>query len=308
MESTIEVAFAKQYSPMLYMLSRQKKSKFAPKCRFETIRNAKEAFFDRLGLAEGEEMTTRHPPTPNHEIPNTRRRCSITGYHVNSYIDHLDKLQMMLDPQNPYTQAQAADLGKQMDIRIIAAMTGTAYAGEDGATSVTFAQDSISINGDATATTIGTAATAAGSGAVADISLSKMLLMMQIYHQEDVDPDITKYWAVNPKSTMDMLNLTEVKSADYNTVKVLVDGKVASYMGFNWFWSNQILKDSATETAYRSLCWAQDGVIFGSAEGITNRVSERSDLSYTIQVYSRMVNGALRLDGDKVHECLNKVA
>jgi hypothetical protein len=39
-----------------------------------------------------------------------------------------------------------------------------------------------------------------------------------------------------------------------------------------------------------------------------NRVSEREDLSYTIQVYSRMVNGAVRLDGDKVHECLNQVA
>lgn len=301
--STIETAFARQYSPQLYMLSQQRMSKCAPKVRTEVIRNAKEAYFDRLGLAEGEDMTTRHPPTPNHEIPNTRRRCSITGYHVNSYIDHLDKLQMMLDPQNEYTQAQAANLGRTIDDRIIAAMLGTAYCGEAGGTAITFAEDSLSINGNGTVTTLGTAA----APAAADISLAKMLLMMQIFNQEDVDPDITKYWMVNPKTTMDMLNLTEVKSADYNTVKVLVNGEVSTWMGFNWFWSNRVTQE-ATAVCYRSIAWAQDGVIFGTSEGIMNRVSEREDLSYTIQVYSRMVNGAVRLDGDKVHECLNQVA
>ena len=301
--STIETAFARQYSPQLYMLSQQRMSKCAPKVRTEVIRNAKEGYFDRLGLAEGEDMVTRHPPTPNHEIPNTRRRCSITGYHVNSYIDHLDKLQMMLDPQNEYTQAQAANLGRVIDDRIIAAMLGTAYCGETGGTAVTFASDSLSINGAGTVTTLGTAA----APAAADISLLKMLLMMQIFNQADVDPDITKWWMVNPKTTMDMLNLTEVKSADYNTVKVLVNGDVSSWMGFNWFWSNRVVTE-ATDVCYRSIAWAQDGVIFGTSEGIMNRVSEREDLSYTIQVYSRMVNGAVRLDGDKVHECLNQVA
>jgi hypothetical protein len=278
-------------------------SKCAPKVRTEVIRNAKEGYFDRLGLAEGEDMVTRHPATPNHEIPNTRRRCSITGYHVNSYIDHLDKLQMMLDPQNEYTQAQAANLGRVIDDRIIAAMLGTANCGEAGGTAVTFASDSLSINGNGTVTTLGTAAAPSAN----DISLVKMLLMMQIFNQADVDPDITKWWMVNPKTTMDMLNLTEVKSADYNTVKVLVDGDVSSWMGFNWFWSNRVTQE-ATNACYRSIAWAQDGVIFGTSEGIMNRVSEREDLSYTIQVYSRMVNGAVRLDGDKVHECLNQVA
>jgi hypothetical protein len=306
--STIEVAFAKQYSPRLYILSQQRMSKLAGKVRTEVVRGAKEAYFDRLGLAEGEAITTRHPPTPNNEIPNTRRRVAITGYHVNTYLDHLDKLKMMLDPQSDYARAQAMNLGREIDDRIIAAALGNASAGVDGGTTVAFEDDSQSINGDGTATTLGTLATAPGAGSVADISLAKMLLMMQIFNQLDVDPDIRKYWMVNPKTTMDMLNLTEVKSVDYNTVKVLVDGNVSSYMGFNWFWSNRVTKDTATETAYRSMAWAQDGIIFGTSEGIMNRVSEREDLSYTIQVYSRMVNGAVRLDGDKVHECLNKVA
>lgn len=305
MDSTIETAFAKKYSPLLYMLCQQKGSKMAGKVRRETVTGAKEAYFDRLGEAEGEDITTRHPDTPEHEIPNTRRRVALTGHHVNTPLDHLDQLQMMIEPQNAYTMAQTYSLGRKMDDRIIAATLGNAQCGEAGATTVAFQDDSISINGDGTATTLGTLAAVKS---VADITLAKMLLMLQIFNQADVEPDIPKYWMVNPKTTSDMLDLTEVGSADYNTVKALVEGKIEYFAGFNWFWSNRVTKDAATETAYRSIAWAQDGIIFAQWEDVFNRVSERSDKSYMLQVYSRMTNGAVRLDGDKVHECLNKVA
>jgi hypothetical protein len=215
---------------------------------------------------------------------------------------------MLAEPTSPYAQAQAMALGREMDDRIITEVLGTAYAGQSGGTSVTFADDSLSINGDGTSTTLGTAATPDGSGAEGDISLAKMLLMMQIFNQADVDPDIPKHWMVNPKSMMDMLNLTEPKSADYNTIKVLMQGKIETWMGFSWFWSNRVTKDGTDSTTYRSIAWAQDGIILGTSEGVTSRISERDDKNYTRQVYSEMSIGALRLDGDKVHECLNKVA
>jgi hypothetical protein len=287
------------------MLSQQKTSRFASKVTRDTVSGATVAFYDLLGLAEGEEITTRHPDTPINEIPNTRRRVSLTGMHVNTPLDHLDKLQMMIDPQNKYTVAQARWAGRTFDDRIIAAMVGTAQAGVDGGTAVTFANDSLSINGDGTVTSLGTGAV---PGVEVDMSLAKMLLMLQIFNQEDVDPDIPRYWAVNPKSISDMLALTQIGSSDYNTVKALQEGKVEDYMGFNFFWSNRILKNTSDETCYRSLAWSQEGVIFASWEDVTNRVSERADKSYMIQVYSRFTNGAVRLEGAQVHECLNKVA
>jgi len=305
MDSTIEVAFTKQYSPMLYSLCQQKASKFASKVRREVVKGATEAYFERLGLAEGEEITTRHPDTPINEIPNSRRRVSLTSMHVNTPLDNLDKLQMMIDPQNEYAQAQANWLGRKMDDRVIAAALGNAAAGVDGATTVAFKDDSISINGDGTATTLGTLAAV---GTVVDMTLQKMLLMAQIFNQEDCDPDIVKYWGVNPKDLADMLDLEEIGSSDYNTIKTLVAGRVDSYMGFNFFWSNRVTKDAASSTAYRTFAWAQDGIIFATWEDVYNRVSERADKSYMVQVYSRMTNGAVRLDGAKVHECLNKIA
>lgn len=306
MPSTIDTAFVNQYGSMLYVLAQQKKSRFASRVRNETAVGAKNAAYDRIGEAEVEDITTRHPATPLNEIPNSRRWVTPTDSHTNALLDHQDQLKMIINPTNKYAQMQAAALGRKIDDKIIAAALGTAAAGETvTSTSVEFKDESVSINGDGTATTLGTLAAV---NVVADMTLAKMLLMAQIFNQEDVDPDIPKYWAVNPKTISDMLDLTEIGSSDFNTVKALVGGSVEYYMGFNWFWTNRITKDAATETAYRSIAWAKDGLLYATQEGIFNRMDERKDLSYAIQVYSRMSNGAVRMEGAKVHECLNQVA
>lgn len=306
--STIDIAFVNQYQSMLYILSQQRKSKFAMRVRNEPIQGESKAF-DRLGEAEVEEITTRHPETPNNEQPHSRRWVTPSNYHTNSYIDDQDKLKMIIDPTNEYAQAQAMALGRKTDDLIITAALGTAAAGVTPTTStVAFKDESVSINGDGTVTTLGTLATAAGGGSVADISLAKIETMLRLFHDADVDPEIPLYWAITPKSVEDLLQLTQIGSADYNTVKALAEGRVDRFSGFNFFWSTRLTKDAATSTAYRSIAWAQDGIIWASAMGVQSRIDERSDLSYSTQVYSRMNGGAVRMDGDKVHECLNKVA
>lgn len=306
--STIDTAFVQQYQSMIYVLAQQKQSKFVPRVRNESIVGESKAF-ERLGEADIEEITTRHPATPNNEQPHTRRWVTPSNYHTNSLIDDQDKLKMLIDPTNEYAQNQARALGRQSDDIIITAALGTAAAGvTPTSASVTFQSESVSINGDGTVTTLGTLATAAGAGSVADMSLSKMLVMGRLFNDADVDAAIPKYWAVTPKDVEDMLDLTEIGSADYNTVKALVGGTMEYFAGFNFFWSTRITKDTATETAYRTIAWAQDGIVYASAKGVESRISERDDLSYSVQVYSRMNGGAVRMDGDKVHECLNKVA
>jgi len=305
--STVSTAFTEQYAANVYVLSQQKGSKMRNKVRNETVVAAKNRFFERLGEAEAQEITTRHGNTPLNEIPHSRRRLTPADYNTAELLDNQDELKMLIQPTSSYANAQAMALGRITDDVIIAAALGSVSTGVAGGTSLDFEDDSISIDADAlgSPTTLGTLAVV---GTVADIDLEKILLMMQIFNDADVDPDIPKYWMVSPKTISDMLDITEVGSADYNTVKTLVQGKVDSFMGFNFFWSNRITKDAATETAYRSIAWAEDGLILGSAENIKSRITERDDKNYSVQVYSEMSCGAIRLDGDKVHECLNKVA
>ena len=305
--STIPVSFTEQYSALVYILAQQKGSKMRGKVRNETVNGAKNAFFERLGTADAQLITTRHGDTPLNEIPHSRRRLTPADYNTATLLDNADQLKQLIDPRSPYANAQAMELGRTIDNVIIAAALGSVDTGVAGGTSVAFKDDSISIDGDAggVATTLGTAAAV---GTIADIDLPKMLLMMQLFNDQDVDPDIPKYWMVSPKTIGDILDITEVGSADYNTVKALAAGKVDSFMGFNFFWSNRITIEAAAGTGYRSIAWAEDGIILGMAEDIKSRITERDDKNYAVQVYSEMSVGAIRLEGAKVHECINKVA
>jgi hypothetical protein len=313
MDSNIElIQVQKAYASSLYVLHQQMKSRFASRVQNETIEGAISKSFSRIGEVDSQEVTERHGDTPLNEVDHSRRWVTLKTIDSNVPLDEEDKWINVADPTNKYQQVQAAKLGRDTDDIIIAAAFGTALAGEDQGTSVAFKDDSTSINGDGTATSLGTLATAAGSGSVADISLAKMLIMSLLFDEQDIDEMLPRYWAVTPKDAMDMLNLSEVKSADYNTVKALATGwktpEGMTFMGFEWIKSTRIPKDTASETAYRTFAWCPPGIILGVQKEMFTRISERTDKRYMTQIYAKMKKGAVRFDGDLVHECLTKVA
>jgi len=303
--STIDTAFVRQYSSTLYSLSQQQKSKFGPNVRQEGCQGESKSF-DRLGEAEVQEITSRHSDTPNNEQPHTRRWVTPANYDTNSYIDQEDKLAMLIEPTNEYMQNQARALGRQTDDIIITAALGTAAAGVTPTTSsVAFKDETVSINGDGTVTSLGTLAAVT---TVADMTLAKIATMSQIFYDADVDEQIPLIWAISPKDVRAMLQITALTSADYVTVKPLETGNIVKFCGFSFFRSTRLTKDAVTSTAYRTIAWAQDGIIYASAKGVESHIDQLPTKRYTTQVYSKMNGGAVRMDGDKVHECLNKVA
>jgi hypothetical protein len=302
--SSVSTAFVQNYQSNVYTLCQQRGSKMRDKVRVETVNSAENAYFDRLGEADCQEITSRHGDTPINEIPHSRRRLTPTDYNTATLIDNADQLKMLIEPTSPYAQAQAMELGRKTDDVLIEAAFATATTGKAGGDTVTFQSDSVSINGDGTVTTLGTLAV---SGTETDITLNKMLLMMEIFNLADCDPDEAKYWMLHPKDARDLVQITNVGSIDYNASKVIYNGGIDFYCGFNIFWSNRVTTDAASSASYRNLVWVPSGLILGQAEGITSRITERPDKNYSMQVYSEMSIGGLRLDGDKVHECLTDV-
>ncbi len=303
--STIDTAFVRQYSSTLYVLSQQQKSKFGPNVRQEGCQGESKSF-DRLGEAEVQEITSRHSDTPNNEQTHTRRWVTPANYDTNSYIDQEDKLAMLIEPTNEYMQNQARALGRQTDDIIITAALGTAAAGVTPTTSsVAFKDETVSINGDGTVTALGTLAAVA---TVVDMTLAKIATMSQIFYDADVDEQIPLVWAISPKDVRAMLQIQQLTSKDYVPMSPLENGQIVRFCGFNFFRSTRLTKDAATSTAYRTIAWAQDGIIYASAKGVESHIDQLPTKRYTTQVYSKMNGGAVRMDGDKVHECLNKVA
>ncbi len=306
MPVTIDQVTAQKFASVLLILSQQMGSKFASRVRNESVPNAELAYFDTLAEDDDTaQKTGRHQGTPLSEPIFGRRRVVPRPWTNKKALDKEDLDRMLPDPRNPVAMNQVRSLGRQKDDLLIEAALGSASIGKAGGSSIAFKDDSRSINGDGTVTTLGTLASVQS---VADISLAKLLTMMKIFNEEDVDPDIRKYWAVTPKDIEDLLNLTEVGSIDFNTVKALQQGKMETFAGFDFFWINRLTTDAVTGTANRTIAWAQDGLILAAIGDISTRIEEAERLDFAWVLFSKMDLGAVRMEGEKVHECLNQIA
>ena len=61
----------------------------------------------------------------------------MVDYEYADLIDKQDQVRTLIDPTSSYAQAAAFALGRAMDDEIITAVSGTAFSGETGSTSVT---------------------------------------------------------------------------------------------------------------------------------------------------------------------------
>jgi len=309
MAVTIDQIMAQQFSGTLYTLAQQKESKFGSRVRRESVVSAELAYFDTYGEEDlPEQAVTRHGETPLTESPFGRRKVTPYKWHKGTMLDSYDLQRMKADPQGAVVQGFARSFGRKKDDLIITAALGAALIGKTGATTIAALNnetDQIGIDGDGTVTA---SETLPANGTEVVMTLSKILLMSQLFNESDVDPDITKYWAVSPKCLKEMLDIEELTSADYTTIKTLMQGKIDTFMGFNFFWTNRLLKDAAESTSWRTIAWAEDGIILAYIGDLSTKISERADRCNETQIYSKMDLGAVRMEGAKVRECLNLIS
>ena len=278
MSTQVTTAFVQQYSANVQMLSQQMGSRLRDAVRVESI-TGKNAFFDQIGQATAQKRTTRHGDTPQMDTPHARRRVSLVDYEYADLVDDQDKIRMLIDPTSSYAMAAAAAMGRAIDDEIIAAATGTAFTGETGSTS--------------TALPSGNQIAAGGT----DLTLTKLRDAKKILDLADVDPSIPRYIACGPEQIDSLLGDTNVTSADFNTIKALVQGDVNQFMGFNFIVTNRLAKSGDDRTCF---AWAEDGIALAVGKDVNARIDERADKGYATQVYYCMSVGATRMEEDKV--------
>src|SRR5689334_12836709 len=126
MSWSVDTAFVNNYRNMLLPAFQQHGSRLRGTVKVVT-QNAEFDYFDRLGTATANAMTTRHGDTPLDDIDHTRRRNQVTGYNHALLFDNQDRIRMLINPTAGYAKAQADALGRKMDDVIITAASGTAY-------------------------------------------------------------------------------------------------------------------------------------------------------------------------------------
>jgi len=283
MSNQVTTAFVQQYSNNVQMLSQQMGSRLREAVDVESI-TGKNAYFDQVGSTTAQIRTSRHANTPQIDTPHSRRRVSLADYEWADLIDDADKVRMLIDPTSSYAKAAAAAMGRSMDDVIITALGGTAYSGETGGTSVALPSTQ----------------KFATSNQSDGLTVAKLLDAKKKMDLADVDPSIPRYIVCGATQISDLLNTTEVKSSDFNTVKALAQGQVDSFLGFKFIMSNRLSFDASNTDDRLVFAFTKDAIKLAIGKDVTARISERDDKSYSTQVYYCMSIGATRMEEEKV--------
>ena len=281
MSSEITTAFVNQFSANIQMLSQQQGSLLRA-CVDEESVTGEKAFFDQVGSVSAIEKTTRHQDTPIQDTPHARRQVSLRDYVYADLIDDEDKIRMLQSPQSTYVRAGAAAMGRRMDDTIIASAFADANTGKDGGTSVSFPSGNVVAHGSA------------------GLTLAKLISAKQILDEGSVDPSIKRFIVVAPKQMSDLLNSTTVTSADFNTVRALVQGSVTEFCGFTFITSNRLAVNGSSHR--RVIAFAQDGLKLAVGMNPTAKVDVRPDKGYATQVFYQQSIGATRMQESMVVE------
>ena len=283
MSSQVNKAFVQQFSDNLIHLAQQKGSKLMGSVMNKRV-SAKYAHFDRLGLQVAQKKTSRHADTPLVDTPHSRRRVSMDDYEVADLIDSQDEIRMLIDPRSGYAESMSMALGRTMDDIIIDAADGNATSvdADDSTSNVAIAH---TVDEDF-------------SSANSDITLEKLIEAKRILMANEVQPDEELYFVCDATALGNLLNIAEVTSADYNSVRALVSGDIDSYVGFKFIQSERL--NNSSEGFKNCLAYAKSGIGLAVGEDITVKISDRPDKSHATQVYARATAGAVRIDEAKV--------
>ena len=281
MSVQITTAFVEQYKSNVFHLAQQKGSRLRDAVRTETV-TGKAHFFERIGATAAQKRTSRHGDTPRMDTPHSRRKVSLDDYDWADLIDQEDKVRLLISPQSEYALAGAWAMGRAMDDAVISAATGTAYGGVAGGTSVSLPSSN---------------KVAHASGG---LTLAKLLSAKEIIDASDVDPEEPRYCVVTSKQLSDLLAITQITSADFNSVKALVQGEIDTFMGFNFIRTERLDTNSSSNRLV--LAFAQSGIGLAVGSDIQTRITERADKNYATQVFLSMTIGATRIEDEKVVE------
>ena len=292
MSFEVDTALVNAYRSNIEIQFQQKGSRLRDTVTVEP-QNSEYDYYDRIGPVDAVEVENRHSDTPLISTPHDRRRVALRDFDWADMVDNKDKLRMLADPTSSYVVNAVYALGRKMDDVIIEAATGTAYTGKTGQTAVTFPSASqVAVNYVET-----------GVAANSDLTIGKLRRTRFLLTSEETLDDDSEIitMAVTAQQIHSLLRTTEITSADYNTVRALVNGTVDTFMGFKFVRTQRLAKTGDTRSC---LAYTKSAIIMGLGQEIMVDVGPRRDKRNSIQAYVKGSFGAVRTWEEKVIEVL----
>lgn len=308
MSVNVNQAFVQQYSTNIMMLLQQQGSRLRNAVMNYSFVGKAASMAEQFGAVSPVRNQSRHSDTPLISTPQDKRWIYPNDYDWADLIDQQDRLRMLIDPSGPYTQAGVMAMGRAIDDEIISGFFNANNTGENGTVS-TSTLHAFNSNSQSVPATVG--ASAATGLNVAKLRRAKRILM-EAYVDTDNDP---LYAVISARQHDDLLNEAQAISLDYNSQPVLVNGKISSFMGFNFIVTERIpggnafnasinpaIATGSTDGTYTTgsrwmvPVFARSGLALGLWNDIQASVDRRPDKRNSWQVYVTGTFGAARLE------------
>lgn len=280
--STVPVGFVDRFRDDFIMLSQQRNSRLAETVRTDPdMLQGRFGYYDRIGAVEMQRRTSRHQDTGVVEVPHSRRRITLADYELPHLLDKQDVIRMVARPQGKYMQNALAAANRKKDEVIIAASDAVSYAidEDNAATAVALPSSQIILHGSA------------------KLTVAKCLQAKEILDAAEIDEEEPRYAVVSSRQVTNLLQTTEVTSADYNSVKALVEGKIDTWLGFKWIRTERLKK---TGNIRRCLFYAKNAIGLAIGEDITVDIGPRRDKGNATQLLVTMTADATRIEDEKL--------
>lgn len=271
-----------QYTANVVMLAEQRMSRLRGTVATDSVKGVTWDS-ETIGGATIQEIEDRHGDTPLNQISHGRRWGFVRDFDTAELVDQADRLKILVQPDNKYAVRQASAMGRAMDVTIVQALGGTAVSGKtSSANTVTLPSAQKIVQG--------------GVGMTVD----KLLEAKEKLDAAEVDPAYRRYLVMAARQFRNLLRNTQITSADYNSVKALVNGEINTFLGFDFIRSELLPLDGSADR----LCYAYTGsaISFGIAQEPTTQVNVRPDKRNATQIYTWGSFGAVRLEEVQVVE------
>lgn len=281
--------FTTQFDSNWKHLVQQKNSRLKEYCTLDSI-EGKEKSYNQLDATSMTQITDRSRDTRISDQAMAKRWIRPLNYDCAKLVDEFDEqfLGEVVLPTSPIIQSHGAAYARTCDKIIIDALGGTAFTGATGTTATVLpAGQKIAVNYVESGTT-------ANSG----LTIAKLRAAKFLFDSNEVDEEEERILVVSAKQLQDLLRDTQVTSADYNTVRALVDGNINTFMGFKFRRSQQLPLATDIRSCY---AYVKSGIILAE-RGLKTHMDIRADLSHSLQIRSVASLAAVRMEEKKVVE------
>ena len=278
-------AYKVLFADNIKLLAQQKNARLVPCVMVDNDFKGERKTYDQLSTIDPVEIMSRDQDTQSMQPDHRRRNVFPRQFVTNLFADKADVYQMVSNPNSAYMMASVAGQKRKQDDIIIAAFNATAYTGKNGTSTQTF-------------TAANQVAVTVGPGTATGLNKAKVLRAKRLLDAGEVDGE-DRYAVIASVQMDNLMNLTEIASIDFNSVKALVEGTMNRWLGFEFIRSERL----GTSSGYR-LCyfWQKMAMLIGIMQDIETRIDPRPDKNYLEQVYTRQYIGATRMEEARIVE------